>query len=265
MWHAVQIHVECNDREPKTTIWIYQIVLNAVLTMTNDSSKLSATYCTTMLNKLNQNVRRLDNLPGLECLHLQEKWCNMPTKSTAAGRIMSLPNPMNLMRMPLHELNRTKKMPTPRSMTSKSDQRRSMKLTYNSKLKHKQRKWTQLLPTPSKAILKQERDAGIFPLLCQWINRPQNRSLDELLTPGNPLDIKNTMWTAIVEKQAIFEALIKNGQEHFSQASDTPFVNGPVAKLIGPFDFNEYSQQILCGKFDIDLMSDDIQLAMSNH
>jgi hypothetical protein len=64
----------------------------------------------------------------------------------------------------------------------------------------------------------------------------------------------------IVERQAIFEALIKNGREHFSQASDTPFVNGPIAEFLGPFEFNEISQQILCGEFDIDSISDDIQL-----
>jgi hypothetical protein len=68
------------------------------------------------------------------------------------------------------------------------------------------------------------------------------------------------MWTAIVACQAIFEALIMNGKEHFSQASDTPFVNGPIAEFLGPFEFNEISQQILRGEFDIDLISDDIQL-----
>jgi hypothetical protein len=63
-----------------------------------------------------------------------------------------------------------------------------------------------------KAILKWERGPGIFSLLCQWINRPQNGSLDELLTLDDPLDIENTTWTVIVEKQAILKALIKNGQ-----------------------------------------------------
>jgi hypothetical protein len=65
-----------------------------------------------------------------------------------------------------------------------------------------------------KAFLKQERDAGIFPLLRQWINGPQNRSLDELLTPDDPLDIENTTWTALVEKQAIFEAHVSKNPGH---------------------------------------------------
>ena len=96
-----------------------------------------------------------------------------------------------------------------------------------------------------KAILKREQEAGIYPALRQWINGPQTGSIDELWTPDNPMNIENTSWTAVVKRQAIFEALIKNGEAHFSQASHTPFASGPVADLLGPFEFNEYSQQIL--------------------
>jgi hypothetical protein len=64
------------------------------------------------------------------------------------------------------------------------------------------------------------------------------------MTPSTS-GIWNTSWTAIVEKQAIFEALLQNGQEHFSQATETFFVSGPIFKYIGPFEFNECSQQIL--------------------
>jgi hypothetical protein len=101
---------------------------------------------------------------------------------------------------------------------------------------------------------------GIFPLLQHWINDAQTGLINELWTPDNPLNIKNTTWTAIVECQAIFEALIKNGKEHFSQASHIPFASGPVAEVLGPFEFNEVSQQILRGEFDIDTITDDIQL-----
>jgi hypothetical protein len=100
----------------------------------------------------------------------------------------------------------------------------------------------------------------VYPLLRHWIRGPQTGSIDELWTPDDPLDFENTSWTAAVEWQAIFEALIKHGEEHFSQAMNTPFATGPVADLIGPFEFNEYSQQILHGEFDIDSISDDIQL-----
>jgi hypothetical protein len=111
-----------------------------------------------------------------------------------------------------------------------------------------------------KAILRRKQESGMYPLLPHWIRGAQTGSIDELWTPNDPLDFENTSWTAVVEWQAIFEALIKNGEEHFSQGMNTPFATGPVAELIGPFEFNEYSQQILRGKFDIDSISDDIQL-----
>jgi hypothetical protein len=95
-----------------------------------------------------------------------------------------------------------------------------------------------------------------FLLLCHWIND----ALDELWTPDNPLNIENTTWTAIVKCQVIFEALIKKGKEHFSQASHTPFASGPVADVLGSFEFNKVSQQILQGEFDIDTITNDIQL-----
>jgi hypothetical protein len=72
-----------------------------------------------------------------------------------------------------------------------------------------------------------------------------NGAINELWMPNDPLDLENTTWTALVECQAIFEALIKNGEEHFLQASNTPFTSGPIAEHLGPYEFNEYSQQIL--------------------
>jgi hypothetical protein len=66
------------------------------------------------------------------------------------------------------------------------------------------------------------KDASNFPLLHSQIKGPQNGSLDELWIPDNPLDLQNTSWTAIIKKQAIFEALLQNGQEHFSQANRHP-------------------------------------------
>jgi hypothetical protein len=50
-----------------------------------------------------------------------------------------------------------------------------------------------------KAILKRERESGIYPLLRHWINGPQTGSVDELWTPDHPMDIENTTWTAVVE------------------------------------------------------------------
>jgi hypothetical protein len=78
--------------------------------------------------------------------------------------------------------------------------------------------------------------------------------------PDNPLDLRNTTWSALVKQQAIFEALIKKGKEHFHQASSTPFVNSLIAEYLRPFELNKYSQQILKGEFDIDSISENIQL-----
>jgi hypothetical protein len=91
-----------------------------------------------------------------------------------------------------------------------------------------------------KAILWQEQEASIFPLLQQWISGQQN-TINKLWTPDDPFNLDNTTWTALVEKEAIFEALIRNGREHFSQATPTPFILGPIANFIGPFEFNKYS------------------------
>jgi hypothetical protein len=117
-----------------------------------------------------------------------------------------------------------------------------------------------LVANAFKAILKQERESGIFLLLRHWINGAQTGLIDKLWTPDNPLNIENTTWTVIVKRQAIFEALIKNGEEHFSQASHTPFASSPVADVLGPYKFNKVSQQILRGEFDIDSITEDIQL-----
>jgi hypothetical protein len=78
--------------------------------------------------------------------------------------------------------------------------------------------------------------------------------------PDDPLDLENTTWTALVKRQAIFEALIKNGEEHFSQASNTPFASSPIAEHLRPYEFNEYSQKILRGEFDIDSITNNLQL-----
>jgi hypothetical protein len=110
---------------------------NAALRMTNTYSKPSVTYFTAMPNKLKLSARKLANLPGPECLHLREKWYNMPTKSTAGARIMSFLNPMNPMMMHLHELSKTNLMLIARSTKSKPKQLSSTRQTYNYRLKPK--------------------------------------------------------------------------------------------------------------------------------
>jgi len=111
-----------------------------------------------------------------------------------------------------------------------------------------------------KAMLKREHEKDIYSLLRYTVGGKVFQALDELWIPDNPQDFDNTTWTAIVEAQAIWEMLISQGKEHFSQASDTPFVSGPVNDLIGPFKFNNYSNQILNGTCNIDSITDTIKL-----
>jgi hypothetical protein len=90
-----------------------------------------------------------------------------------------------------------------------------------------------------KAILKHEQQASLYPQLWHWVNGASNGAIDELWIPDNPLDLQNITWSALLECQAIFEALIKNGEEHFNQASGTPFVSSLIAEYLGPFEFNK--------------------------
>jgi hypothetical protein len=110
-----------------------------------------------------------------------------------------------------------------------------------------------------KAILRREREAGIFSRLRFHISGKSFNQLDELLTPDDPNDVNNCTWTAVVNRQAMWEVLLHQGREHFSQARDTPFATGPIANLIGPFDDNEYSEKILEGNFDIDSLVDSLE------
>ena len=70
--------------------------------------------------------------------------------------------------------------------------------------------------------------------------------------PNNPNDLNSTTWKPILDAQELFEVLTKEGQLHYRQAAETPLVNGPFAKKIGPFDNNKYCDEILYGKFNMD-------------
>ena len=82
--------------------------------------------------------------------------------------------------------------------------------------------------------------------------------------PDNLFDLDNTSCSALVKKEAIFEALISNGAQHFSQAMLTTFASSPITNLIRPFEFNKDSQQILKGEFDSDIELWDIVKAMAH-
>ena len=84
--------------------------------------------------------------------------------------------------------------------------------------------------------------------------------LKKLLIPDDPTNLDNTMWTGILEAEAIWEALLEQGRMHFSQAEDTPFASGPIADKIGPFEFNKYSKQILQGTVNIESLTNSVEV-----
>jgi len=109
-------------------------------------------------------------------------------------------------------------------------------------------------------MAQREKAKSIFQKLSYY-NGKAHTPLKQILVPDHPDNMESTTWTEVVEATAIWEALLNDGRRaHFSQASDTPFVTGPVAHLIGPYDFNEHAQDILNGTFDIDSITDNIEL-----
>jgi hypothetical protein len=121
-----------------------------------------------------------------------------------------------------------------------------------------------------KAILRREREAEIFPLLSIHVGGKTHNQLDKVWTPNNPQCLNDTTWKSHIKAEAIWEALLSHRKEHFSQASNTPFVSGPIAKFLGPHEWNNVSEQILAGTFDIDSITNDVDVrdivkAMSHH
>jgi hypothetical protein len=90
----------------------------------------------------------------------------------------------------------------------------------------------------------------IFKQLGIWFKGKEYTMLDHMLVPDDPTNMENTTWSTVIEAQALFKVLTEDCVEHFYQAADTPFVNGRIAKKIGPFADNEYCEAILNGTFD---------------
>jgi hypothetical protein len=110
-------------------------------------------------------------------------------------------------------------------------------------------------------LLRAERQCAIFRRLRTWLKCAEHVTLDRILVPDNPASPDDTTWTSIVEAQALYEVLLTDGQRHFNQAAPTPFVTGPISAKIGPFDDNDYCDDILRGTFDFDPMADDLEVS----
>jgi hypothetical protein len=109
-------------------------------------------------------------------------------------------------------------------------------------------------------LLRAERQCTMFRRLRKWIKGAEHITLDRILVPDDP-DTADTTWTSVVEAQALYEVLLADGQRHFNQAAPTPFVTGPIAAKFGPFDDNDYCDDILNGTFEFADMSNDLEVS----
>ena len=100
-------------------------------------------------------------------------------------------------------------------------------------------------------LLRAEHQMITFRKLGTWLKETEYNQLTRVLIPDNPTNLTNTTWKTVVEAQELYDILMKEGQTHYRQAADTPLVSGPFAKKIGPFDDNEYCDEILNGTFDM--------------
>jgi hypothetical protein len=101
-----------------------------------------------------------------------------------------------------------------------------------------------------KEILKRERLSRIYRLLSSKVSGKIFTQLDQVLVPNDPTDPSNSTWKSLMECEALWEALLLQGKEHFGQASATPFATGPLAEIMGPFAQNSTTEDILNGTFD---------------
>ena len=84
--------------------------------------------------------------------------------------------------------------------------------------------------------------------------------MDRIMVPDDPENLGATSWKTVIEAQALFEVLSKDCQAHFNQAAETPFVSGPISEKIGPFDQNQYCDEVLNGTFDFEEFSDTMEV-----
>ena len=60
---------------------------------------------------------------------------------------------------------------------------------------------------------------------------------------------------SVTAPEELFNTLLTRNIKHFSQAKDTPFVNGALGQLLNPFEQNHFSDYLLQGTVDISHLS----------
>jgi hypothetical protein len=73
-------------------------------------------------------------------------------------------------------------------------------------------------------LISAEQSSSIFKRLGIWFKGKEYTSMDRMLVPEDPDDLKNTTWSSVIEAQALFEVITKDCQKYFQQAEETPFV-----------------------------------------
>ena len=104
--------------------------------------------------------------------------------------------------------NTTGQKPMLNYATSKPERPNYERLIWNYEHPRPQKSRTQPKPT----FLKPSYNANERLVSFLYYN---NGSIDELWTPNNPFNLDNMTWSALIEKEVIFEALINNGKQHF--------------------------------------------------
>ena len=106
--------------------------------------------------------------------------------------------------------------------------------------------------TRIKAILKAEYLQKLWPKLRRYAKGQIKSSLLRLEIPIRDEEGEIVDWRSIYTQDEICSELIKRNIAHFSQAKETPFVSGPFASHLHPFEQNDFSESILKGSVRLD-------------
>jgi Reverse transcriptase (RNA-dependent DNA polymerase) len=111
-----------------------------------------------------------------------------------------------------------------------------------------------------RGIKKAEYMQRLWPKLRRFAKGEVRTGLSRIEVPIFDASQEIVGWRSITSPDELFTALINRNIKHFSQAKDTPFVNGVFGQHLHPFEQNDFSESILNG--EIDLSSFEINTAI---
>jgi hypothetical protein len=103
-----------------------------------------------------------------------------------------------------------------------------------------------------KAILRAEYLQKLWPKLRKYAKGQIRSSLSRIEVPIRDEDGEIIDWQSVTAQDEVCSEVIKRNIIHFSQAKNTPFVNGSFGNHLHPFGQNAFSESILQGKVDLD-------------